>query len=223
MFFAIPVLLIWRLCKGAFKRPSEFVNPCVDIWRGDTNPRGPFRDGQRFSVERQVRIGASVGILLPSRRPYAVFWLVVSVVVDSFNRMIFGRPFSHVGKKVGESFVASPSVKNTDSSAAISVEVLSVWIRAALNHCLPYRIDRMFVQSVLRVVLNNGTSTRGRKPFSEIPAGNKSFCSAIAFAHPKVFASFVTNSFVHNNPSPKSLACNVNEFAHGLQLSERNV
>jgi hypothetical protein len=61
-----------------------------------------------------------VGLFGPSS-PSTVVKGVVAVVIDALNGVLRGRLFAHIGKKVGRTLIAEPSIANRDATPAVAV------------------------------------------------------------------------------------------------------
>jgi hypothetical protein len=87
----------------------------------------------RWSTRR-----ATIRGLLLGRRPTAVCWFVIAVVVHALDRVSIRRGFAHVGVKV---FEDGPSFTNANAAAAVSLEVFRVAITASGEHARPNTVD----------------------------------------------------------------------------------
>ena len=85
--------------------------------------------------------------LLLARSPSTIGRPITIVVVDSFQGMGWRGLRAHIGNEVSESFAGrqSPPVADGDSAAAPIFKILSVFVRASLNHIGPCGIQRVVV------------------------------------------------------------------------------
>lgn len=73
--------------------------------------------------------------------PSTVRGLVVAIIVEPINLMQARRAMSHVGDERIKRI--APPLTDSDAPAAVSVPLLGVRIRAALDHSLPKVVERL--------------------------------------------------------------------------------
>lgn len=86
--------------------------------------------GGTFSTER-----SPVAVLLILRRPAAIRWLVIAVIVDTVQRMLWRRALAHVGEKILEGI--APTGANRNSARPVILPTGVILVCAALNHSGP--------------------------------------------------------------------------------------
>lgn len=122
-----------RRCQRLFDRPSA-LETSVNRLSTDSRFIAPFSRCHRFSAKRQESSVSIVSVLLDRRRPFAILWTIVSVIVDSIDRMLVAWTPSHVFEK---GFIPRPAFTNTDASRAIVFEGAMVFVIATAEHCRP--------------------------------------------------------------------------------------
>lgn len=129
----------WRRGKSPFDAPAitkSFAYGAVL----DTCLRGPLGNVHGLSGEAQDCVAPPIVILDGDVRPSAIFWMVISVVVDSIKRHTI-RALAHVTKEVLEEHPALTD-GNTPTTVVRIVPVRR--IKAAFFHCCPGFISRRF-------------------------------------------------------------------------------
>jgi hypothetical protein len=123
-----------------------------------------------------------VSSLLALGRPSAILRLVITIVVDSLDR-VAARPLAHVGQEVLE---RKPSFADRDSSAAVSMERKCVGIQASRFHGLPRRIGWMQrAMSPAGAMLDSGAAATVVLPGTQFIAANNSEVSTFAATFPQ--------------------------------------
>ena len=84
---------------------------------------------------------AAIFCLLFLGGPTAIFRRVVSIVVNSVNRMFWARAKPHI---INEVDIGIPSFANLNASSAISMKSNCVWIIAPRPHRNPRMISGFF-------------------------------------------------------------------------------
>lgn len=160
----------------------------------------------------------SVSHLLGMRSPLAIFWRVVSVVIDAINTMSCGT-FSHVCKKI---FKFLPPLAHFDAATAVMPIRLIVCFFASLPHAKPNLISRrpVAVYGTKTVTMDNWrltpiTAARARITSSQVAASYNGTAAAIARAQPSGAAVLVTSCFFQNCQHTKTLAGEIN-LMHGV-------
>lgn len=116
--------LFWSPSLAPTLLHSRIAN--FEVFRKSRKTTGNFTD-------RDNNVIASVSRLFFGRRPLAVTWFVVSVVVDALKRFSF-RFFTHVLKEVRKDF---PSFAYRYSTSSVIGIIYSVFTLASFNHAAP--------------------------------------------------------------------------------------
>lgn len=98
-------------------------------------------------LHRESLVGPTVPALFKTVCPTAVAWLVIAVVVDSFDAQTFW-PIPHVGQ---EGLKYPPSIADRNSTTAVILKISVLGIGASLNHAEPGAINRGAVPAVAPV------------------------------------------------------------------------
>ncbi len=102
----------------------------------------------RFTVKGQNMVRAFIRSLFGGQRPLTVFRLIITVVLNAFNGMLYRRALTHISNNVGNIL---PSLTNSDSTPPITGVFMMSRIETTAHHSIPTAIGRMFVQSVFFV------------------------------------------------------------------------
>lgn len=134
----------------------------------------------------------AVSSLLRLRCPTAIRRLVVAVVIDTIQGMLWRRLASHVSQEVLER--CAPSLTDRDSAPSVVCPRSSFSIKAATLHVGPRPIFRRLPSvanlSVTQASfssfaqLTKETATTSCRSASQVPRHNRSFFSAVAQADP---------------------------------------
>lgn len=132
--------------------------------------------------------------LIFQRNPLAIARLVITVIVDAFNRVAF-RARSHVCQ---ESLKTVPSFADLNASTAVAVKSLVFWVGASLAHHKPDRISRFSLAvspDAMTVRLAGAASVEKVSPKAtartgvtsqNCAAGDRGCLTAIALTNPAI-------------------------------------
>lgn len=95
----------------------------------------PFRFGHRDSQERELSGNTSVILVLHSGSPAAIFWRVISIIVDSVDLMFGCGSFAHVLNKCFDGM--QPTFANRDASTSVVPVCPLLRIRTTILHAAP--------------------------------------------------------------------------------------
>src|SRR5271166_1021438 len=101
----------------------------------------PVITGFRLSIELNKMTGSAVSGLVSVRSPAAILGAVRPVVVDTFERMVMCRTFSHVGQKSLRG--VSPSVAHRNAPASISGIASTVGVETSGFQPCPSGVSRV--------------------------------------------------------------------------------
>ncbi len=88
---------------------------------------------------RKIAVVSFIDGLFCSRCPSAIGRLIVAVIVDTFNRMVFGWSLAHVCNKV---FKTLPSGANRNPATAVVTKRFIFGVFTSLSHAAPTGIFR---------------------------------------------------------------------------------
>lgn len=151
----------------------------------------PFRDTKTDAIYRYNAIEPCVSRLNAGQVPLAIIRFVISIIIDSIDRMNFRWSQSHVSKK-GIKTVA-PLVAYRDAASAISIIFGIVRIVATKLHLRPRLIFRRPSHSVFGwdTIFTDlfggrllGKTTTTERAFPDVCSGNDGVVSTIATAIP---------------------------------------
>lgn len=216
--------------KCVTNRPAISVNSCSYGGFTDACFSSPFRDGHRFSIMRKHSIISPVRRLLGHGKPSAIAWLIVSIGINSIDRILRSRLFSHIGKKCLKAIF--PFSAHGHASAAVSRIIAFILVKASALYSLPGFIFRCFGHAMRCAAFNKfslvfichfsrasivilKTATRFRKPAFEITCKNRFNRTAIATAVPSR-SSVNRIGATHYGEPGKSFTSKVCKFGHCL-------
>lgn len=124
----------------------------------------PFSQTERFTLMSNQNRVSSVGHLLPMRSPSAVARLIVSVIVNSVERVIRSRLLTHVFKECCEGIL--PAIAHGDAATSVMFVGLLRWVKASIFGTHPATELAAFPQSVLGVAFNDSIDIQASAAFS---------------------------------------------------------
>lgn len=136
----------WR--QRPLRAPASVQTERREFVRDAAQPRR-IGECHATAVNRDVTRRALVVHLLDSRGPAHVVWLVVSVVVDAFQRAT-RRTWPDVVQEGRE--IAAPLVADGDTAPTIVNEGLPAWVKAASQHFSPRTVLARLRTAVRMVV-----------------------------------------------------------------------
>lgn len=156
--------------------------------------------------------GPSVSGLFRSRCPSAIAWLIVAIVVRPAVNACPRRAVTHVGVEILK--VIQPARADLDSPAAVKAIVVSIGIRASLNHGLPRDIHTTLVQAVFpgdmvhafSSIVGAHAPTRELFAVSQAAVANIFCNSAVAATREISLAPTAHRGLRDNHEFPKTLA-----------------
>ncbi len=98
----------------------------------------PVRRSLALSVVLKESVAAEVILLLLSRLPPDITWIIVSVVIYPSNRVKFGGRFTNIFKEGLKG--VSPTITDRDSSPAIVFVRFQLFIATSRYHSRPSRV-----------------------------------------------------------------------------------
>lgn len=116
------------------QQPSS-THPIRNYALVDAKPFCAFFGEHQFAIDFYKKVIASISALLGASGPTAVFFGVISLVINPIKLMLFGRSIAHVGKECLERMF--PFIANRYSSAAVIAEACGFRVHAPGAHCCP--------------------------------------------------------------------------------------
>ena len=147
---------------------------------------------------RKLLTYAPISLLLLSRSPSAILWLVVAVIIDPIKRLVLWA-FTHVGKKIAEIF---PAPTNAYSVSSVIPEMLMFGVARSLEHGVPTFIG--WTRSPHRgmsMLKSFETSARTSPARLKFTADNGCACTAIAPAIPCCIGAICSGPNYNEQPS----------------------
>lgn len=134
----------WRL-ERFLERPSV-SNPIIDSSHGYIILLAPLRYGLCDSVYGFVPIPTCVVFLRNFIRPSTVFRGIVTISIESIQRMFRRRLLAHIGQKVVKAVPSKPPVCNLDTAPAIPVKAPVIRVEASFFHRTPRVVLRLILK-----------------------------------------------------------------------------
>lgn len=127
----------FRYSKGFFFRPasSQSSGDCMVTFKIQLSAPLNFCHCDTF-ISKMFTV-SPIGLLLVPCSPSAIFRSVISIIVNTVNRMFICRTWPHVGNKVVEQ---EPSFANGNPSTSVMLKEFYIRISAASLHCTPSKI-----------------------------------------------------------------------------------
>ena len=206
---------IYRSKDGGFMTPS-IDKPRVDGSSVYTLYFSPLSERMRNSINGKYKIAPFIIMLLFLSSPFTVGRLIISVVVDSFDRH-FGWPYAHINKKIHKRI--TPSATNRNASSPIVFVVSMFRIYTSLKDGMITFICRCSKHSMssvksLTFFFNKTTTGLGISIYKTLaPSGY--LRTTFTFASPIRIS--IRNMGEGNNTQPKeSSADKVKTFRHDI-------
>ena len=209
-----PMMRDNRLTKGISYSPPT-GNSAADCAVTNTKIITPFSSGFCDPANSDNTVLSGVVCLLFVSGPAAVFRGIVSIVIDSFNRMLAAWALAHIfqERRVG----IKPAVTHTNTSATIVFIACAVFVITSCFNSSPAPILSAFFKPVSGVSFNdsirNTAATSGSMAGAQITALNDCCLSAITQTFPCSALVFITPGTRNYNELPESLASEV-EHCH---------
>jgi hypothetical protein len=108
----------------------------------------PFSNAAGDSIVRPVSVIAAVSVLLNVSGPSAIFWAVVSIIIDAIKALTC-RPLSHVSKEV---FKVFPALANLYSTASVVRPARHSWVSAPSEHACPNAIGGCWFSNMMTML-----------------------------------------------------------------------
>lgn len=184
----------------------------------------PLSNGHGVSAECQKPIVPAVIILNGFSFPGTILRAVASVVVSSFNRMLWGWTWPHVGVKQSK---VIPTVAYSNSPAAIIFPKFVGFFLAPSFHVRPNFVFRCFAKTMSRLPCRRQFAPKAAAGFGvaagQVASEHARFFATIAQAIPKIisFAAFshaLPGQFYNNEPV-KSESAKVSKLLVGGNLA----
>ena len=179
--------------------------------------RSPCCHSERhlFSFEFDNNVISFIVALFFRCPPFAIFRVIWSVIIFSFNGMFRGWSCSHVLKEINEFF---PSFTHLNSTP--SIIGFSFYRTASHKYSCPYFVFRGFGHSVsffgylvsFGELLSPQASARTCSSSSEIRSPYNGFISTITKTKPHGLTDFIDTLLFNNSKPSKPFSSHIDEF-----------
>ncbi len=136
-----------RLGDSPFSRPSS-VKPRINCAPFHAQAILPFDDTKSETVMFKISIISFISVLFRPCDPAAVFWAIISVVVNSIYFVFWAGAFTHIRIKVQERF--PPTRANLNSLCSVFMIVRIAFARTPTDDACPNIINWRTFHSVSR-------------------------------------------------------------------------
>lgn len=183
--------------QRAFDAPAKSIQPyAYGRHRNASEPR-PFSYRSRLTIPRQVSVRATVVGLLYLRRPSHIAGLVVSVDVNSVERVLSGGTRTKVGEELAE--ISTPLRIHGDSTTTVAGPTLIERVKASLD-CTPVAmIFRRAVHAVCSFARRRKLAVKAPATFSlslrQSTTNHPRHTAAVTLAAPSLAAVRVLNRY----------------------------
>jgi hypothetical protein len=121
--------------QGCIKsEASNAVTKAVMAQSKEFRPVG--KDHRSPVFRREHFIGSLVPVLLVSRGPVAIAWIVWSVIVSAFKGIASARPSAHISNECRKA--VAPFMAHCDSASTVTMEVGSLRVIATISRFGPH-------------------------------------------------------------------------------------
>lgn len=208
-----------RRGQGFFGGPAATANSEVE--GGLREPRffGPFVDHLRAPEGGNMPVASPIQTLLSCRRPAAVAWLVIAVVVNALDRVLWGRAWPHVGEECGKG--PAPATTDLDPATPVIRAPRVFCVFASANHARPCDVLGRARPSVSEMRFScqfvAQTPAAFRVPGAQVDQGHATQRAAIASAVPISQATAPLGK-TESRPAAEPFAADVSEFVNPWHL-----
>lgn len=134
-----------RPCKHSLHRPAS-LNAVGYSGVVNAYSTRPFPKAKRLAVECNQTSSAIVVSLLCSGGPFAVVLAIAKIVLDSFERVLWGRSRPHVAV---ERLEIKPFRTNRNAPPSVAVVTRMIRVAASVVHVMPCATFGCMAQAVL--------------------------------------------------------------------------
>jgi len=207
-----------RWLDGVSDGPAVLKSPAKAFQR-HAEMGGPLRNRSRFSVELEHKIHARVIALLLLCGPSAIVRFIISVVVDTFDRVLRARSRPHVLVKSKEGL--APFFAHRNAAPAVVGPCFASRIKATLLCLSPDGVLGVMRQRGLLSSLARNTTTRWRGAGLQVFRAHDP-CSAASAATPipVCFGRDSDNIAIKDCPSSDGLPWRKQMVAAALKRAE---
>lgn len=123
----------------------------------------PICQSTCLTVPGDLAIRSRIVSLFRASGPFAVFGTIVSVIINSVNRVVFAGLLSHIGVEI---FKSEPAIAHRDSATAVMPKRPLVGVSTSGQHCSPNPVGRTTTHTMSRfafggaVALQTATALR---------------------------------------------------------------
>ena len=227
LLFFMPVVKHSNGCfdvrrKRSWVFGSALSGQFVGCGSGHIKGYAPIFYTQGSSINCYPSVESGVARLFFFGGPTAVIRLIISIIIDTFNRVVGTWPFAHIGKECLEAI--KPSVADFDASVSIDRKFRVLGVVTALFHFSPYFVFSYCALTVRAAVFGLtqkfcgcffGQATTAKGVLADVGSGNRGHSAAVAFTGPHgVSATFWTWSAAQNSQATSAKSSNIKGFWH---------
>lgn len=131
------ILFLKRLSQSSFYCPSS-LESIEQRMNSNSEMSSPFGNSHFLSVKFDQSRARPISCIFVTGRPSAIAWLIVSIIVNSINRVFSTWPWANICFKFLKA--VSPLVANRDSSGTVANICRMIFVVASTFHPLPYHV-----------------------------------------------------------------------------------
>jgi hypothetical protein len=174
-----------------------------------------------YSVIGNIHVISGVSSLLFTRGPSAIIGRIVTIIINSINRIFAGQSFPHIGIKVFKG--VSPAITNSNTSSTITRIIRIIRIGTTIDKSSPYSIFGAFPHSMFCIEVPGifflPTSTTCRCTPKQTRLHDISFCTAETATIP-LGMTRSGSGIIDNSPSTEGFSNKIIfGFIHYLYLA----
>jgi len=212
--------LLYRIRDCLFCGQTTFASSRIGIHTEVENIK-PVRNTMSLTIETNRVITPVVSVLLSWCCPSAIFWRIMSIIVNAVYRMKQTWTSSHISDEGHE--VIAPTLAHHYPASTITRIILRLCVVAPLYHSVPQLPKRMPGKAVLSLNFTQKTTTRYLPALPKIRRLYFYCIAAITDAFTFSACSTSINSLRRilrlNNKFPKALT-NPNYLSHNLNIPQ---
>lgn len=197
--------VFWRSYSVLGRPPS--THSLSDKGLVYSNDFSPLSNTPSNSINGNNPVGTGVPVLNRTSCPPAIIRGVPLGVVDAINRVLLGRSFSHVGKKVLVGI--TPPVTYRNSFSPVPSVSSGTWDSASSNDSFPYSVGvcaRKAMRNIVSGVQFLANTTARLCASAKVAANDYDASSAFTGAVPKSNSSYSSMGEADNGKSSKLLS-----------------
>lgn len=209
------LLCVNRCSKRSFSRPP-FTYAVGQSFIWNWKFFRPHNQGLSFALKGKKTVISLVVVLFCACSPLAIPWFVIAIIINSFNRMFWGRTFTHV---VTEVFKLPPTFTDLYSSASVVTPIKTRRIGTSSQHTEPQSVQygsRCSVRAILcsSYFITITPATFGSSGAAQVCASFNSCITALTQTEPLTVAAEGTSYKLQDRKPLNGLSRQIQEVVN---------